>query len=93
ILKDAPIIILDEATANVDPENERELVAAIDALTREKTILMIAHRLKTVRNAHQILVVDKGRIVEQGRHGELMQQDGIYRRFVDARELAVGWKL
>ncbi|MCM1569601.1 MAG: ABC transporter ATP-binding protein/permease [Roseburia sp.] len=93
IMKDAPIIILDEATANVDPENERELVAAIDALTREKTILMIAHRLKTVRNADQILVVDRGRIVEQGRHEELMQQNGIYRRFVDARKLAVGWKL
>lgn len=93
IMKDAPIIILDEATANVDPENEKELVEAIDALTREKTILMIAHRLKTVRNADQILVVDQGRIVEQGRHGELIQQDGIYRRFVNARELAVGWKL
>lgn len=93
IMKDAPIIILDEATANVDPENERELVAAIDALTREKTILMIAHRLKTVRGADQILVVDKGRIVQKGRHEELMQKDGIYKRFVDARELAVGWKL
>lgn len=93
IMKDAPIIILDEATANVDPENERELVAAIDALTREKTILMIAHRLKTVRNADQILVIDHGRIVEQGRHEELMQKNGIYRRFVNARELAVGWKL
>lgn len=93
IMKDAPVIILDEATANVDPENERELVAAIEALTKEKTILMIAHRLKTVRNADQILVVDRGRIVEQGRHEELMQGDGIYRRFVDARELAVGWKL
>ncbi|MCM1499166.1 MAG: ATP-binding cassette domain-containing protein, partial [Clostridium sp.] len=93
IMKDAPIIILDEATANVDPENERELMAAIDALTKEKTILMIAHRLKTVRNADQILVVDRGRIVEQGRHEELMQRGGIYKRFVDARELAVGWKL
>ncbi|MCM1157329.1 MAG: ABC transporter ATP-binding protein/permease [Clostridium sp.] len=93
IMKDAPIIILDEATANVDPENERELMAAIDALTREKTILMIAHRLKTVRNADQILVVDRGKIVEQGRHEELMQRGGIYKRFVDARELAVGWKL
>ncbi|MCM1092260.1 MAG: ABC transporter ATP-binding protein/permease [Muribaculum sp.] len=93
IMKNAPIIILDEATANVDPENERELMAAIDALTREKTILMIAHRLKTVRNADRILVVDRGRIVEQGRHEELMQSNGIYRRFVDARELAVGWKI
>ncbi len=93
IMKDAPIIILDEATANVDPENEKDLVEAIDALTKEKTIIMIAHRLKTVRNADQILVVDKGRIVEQGKHDELMQQDGIYKRFVNARELASSWKL
>lgn len=63
------------------------------ALTKEKTILMIAHRLKTVRNADQILVVDKGRIVEQGKYDELMKQDGIYRRFVNAREIASSWKL
>lgn len=93
IMKDAPVIILDEATANVDPENEKELVEAIEALTKEKTILMIAHRLKTVRNADQILVVDKGRIVQKGTHGELMEEEGIYKRFVNARELAVGWKL
>lgn len=93
ILKDAPIIILDEATANVDPENEKDLVDAIDALTKEKTILMIAHRLKTVRNADQILVVDKGQIVQQGRHEELMKEDGIYKRFVNAREIAGSWKL
>lgn len=64
MLKDAPIVILDEATANVDPENEKELMEAIDVLTKEKTIFMIAHRLKTVRNADKILVVDKGRIVK-----------------------------
>lgn len=93
IMKDSPVIILDEATANVDPENEQELIQAIEALTKEKTIFMIAHRLKTVRNADQILVVDKGRIVQQGRHEELMQQDGIYRRFVQSRELAASWKL
>ncbi len=93
MLKDAPIVILDEATANVDPENEKELMAAIDALTKEKTIFMIAHRLKTVRNADRILVVDRGRIVQQGKHEELMRQEGIYRRFVEARELAAGWKL
>ena len=93
IMKDAPIIILDEATANVDPENEKDLVDAIDALTKEKTILMIAHRLKTVRNADQILVVDKGKIVEQGKHDDLMKQDGIYKRFVNAREIAGSWKL
>lgn len=93
IMKDSPVIILDEATANVDPENEKELVEAIEALTREKTIFMIAHRLKTVRGADQILVVDKGRIVQQGRHEELMKQQGIYRRFVESRELAASWKL
>ena len=93
IMKDAPIIILDEATANVDPENEKDLVEAIDALTKEKTILMIAHRLKTVRNADQILVVDKGQIVQQGTHDELIQKDGIYQRFVNAREIAGSWKL
>lgn len=93
IMKDAPIIILDEATANVDPENERELVSAIEALTKEKTILMIAHRLKTVRHADQILVIDKGKIAQQGTHEKLMQTDGIYRRFVTSRENAIGWKV
>lgn len=93
MMKDSPVIILDEATANVDPENEKDLVDAIEALTREKTILMIAHRLKTVRSADQILVVDHGRIVQQGCHDSLMKEDGIYRRFVEARKLAAGWKL
>lgn len=93
IMKDAPIIILDEATANVDPENEKELMEAVDALTREKTIFMIAHRLKTVRNADQILVLDHGKIVQKGKHETLMQQDGIYKRFVESRELAASWKL
>ena len=93
IMKDAPVIILDEATANVDPENEKDLVDAIDALTREKTIIMIAHRLKTVRHADQIFVVDKGRIAQHGTHEELIQQEGSYKRFVDARTQAVGWRL
>ena len=93
IMKDAPIIILDEATANVDPENEKELVEAVDALTKEKTIIMIAHRLKTVRHADQIVVVEKGQIVQKGTHEQLMKQEGIYKRFVDAREQAVNWKL
>lgn len=93
IMKDAPIIILDEATANVDPENEKELVEAVDALTKEKTIIMIAHRLKTVRHADQIVVVEKGKIVQKGTHEQLMKQEGIYKRFVDAREQAVSWKL
>ena len=93
IMKDAPIIVLDEATANVDPENEADLMKAIDALTREKTIIMIAHRLKTVRNADQIIVIDGGQIAQQGTHDELMQSDGIYRRFVESRREAASWRL
>ncbi len=93
IMKNAPIIILDEATANVDPENEKDLMNAVDALTKEKTIIMIAHRLKTVRHADQIVVVDNGKISQLGTHDELMKQEGIYKRFVNARELAVSWKL
>lgn len=93
IMKDAPIIILDEATANVDPESERELMLAIKELTKEKTILMIAHRLKTVRNADRIYVIDKGKIAQQGTHEELMKNEGIYRDFVSARSEAIGWKL
>lgn len=93
IMKDAPIVILDEATANVDPENEKDLMDAIEALTKEKTIIMIAHRLKTVRHADQIVVVDKGRIVQRGNHDQLMKENGIYNRFVDARKKAVSWKL
>jgi ATP-binding cassette subfamily B protein len=93
IMKNSPIIILDEATANVDPENEKELTEAIENLTREKTIIMIAHRLKTVRNADQIVVVDKGRIVQKGKHDELIKQDGIYRNFVSGRKQAVSWKI
>jgi ATP-binding cassette subfamily B protein IrtA len=93
MLKNAPVVILDEATANVDPENEKELMKAIDALTKEKTIIMIAHRLKTVRGADQILVLDHGRIVQKGRHEELMKEDGIYKRFVEARKLAASWRL
>lgn len=93
ILKDAPIVILDEATASVDPENERELQQAIAELTKDKTILMIAHRLSTIRNADQILVLDKGCIVQQGTHQVLMQQEGLYRRFVDIRKQAIGWQI
>ncbi|WP_022933078.1 ABC transporter ATP-binding protein [Treponema bryantii] len=93
IMKDSPIIILDEATANVDPENERDLMKAIAELTREKTVIMIAHRLKTVRNADQIVVIDKGRIAEQGKHEELVAKGGIYARFIDSRKEAVSWKL
>lgn len=93
MLKDAPIVILDEATANVDPENEDRLQKAIEALTRDKTIILIAHCLKTVKNADQILVVDHGRIVQQGKHEQLMKQPGLYAEFVGGRRQAEGWKL
>ena len=93
IMKDAPIIILDEATANVDPENEKELMEAVSELTHDKTVIMIAHRLKTVRNADCIFVVDHGEIVQQGTHDELMAVDGLYRRFVVERKQAAGWKV
>ena len=93
LLKDAPIIILDEATANVDPENEAQLQEAIAQLTHGKTIIMIAHRLKTVQSAHQILVLDQGKIVQRGTHRELMQEGGLYANFIQMRELSIGWKL
>ena len=93
IMKDAPIIILDEATANVDQENEKELMEAIGELTNHKTIILIAHRLKTVEHADQILVMEEGRIVQRGRHEELAGQEGIYSRFLDSRRQATGWKL
>ena len=93
MLKDAPIVIFDEATANVDPENEDRLQAAIEELTKDKTIIMIAHRLKTVRNADQILVVSGGHIVQQGKHDDLIKQKGIYADFVSGRKQAIGWKL
>ena len=93
ILKNAPIIILDEATASVDPENEHLIQQAISELTRGKTIITIAHRLATIRNADQILVVDDGRIAERGTHAELVQKDGLYKRFTSIRERAEGWRI
>lgn len=93
MLKNAPIVILDEATASVDLENEKELQEAIDALTQNKTIIMIAHRLKTVRHANQILVLDNGHIVQQGTHEELAGEPGLYYDFLNARKEAVGWKV
>ena len=93
MLKNTPIIILDEATSSVDPENEDELQRAIEALTHDKTIIMIAHRLKTVRSADQILVLNNAHIVQSGTHAELIQQKGLYADFVTARQEAIGWKL
>ena len=89
----ASVIFLDEATANVDPENENELMQAIQALTREKTVVMIAHRLKTVEHADQIIVVDQGRIAQRGTHESLMQEEGIYREFISERREAASWKV
>ena len=93
ILKDAPIIILDEATASVDPENEHLIQAAISELTRGKTIVTIAHRLATIEQADQILVVDDGQIVQSGTHNQLVQVPGKYKDFVDIRSKSEGWKL
>ncbi len=93
VLKDAPVVILDEATANADPENEDRLQRAIEELTRDKTIIMIAHRLKTVRNADQILVLNDGAVVQQETHDTLIKQKGIYADFVMRREEAADWKL
>ena len=93
LIKDAEIIIFDEATANVDPENEDRLQDAIEELTKDKTVIMIAHRLKTVRNAEKILVLSDGKIVQEGKHDELIREAGIYADFVNGRKEAIGWKL
>lgn len=93
ILKDAPIVILDEATSSVDLENQHALLTAINELTKGKTLITIAHRLETVRDADQIIVLDEGRIVQQGTHEALIQQDGIYRRFIEVRQMTSSWKL
>ena len=93
ILKNAPIVILDEATASVDPENEHLIQAALSELTHGKTIITIAHRLATIQNADQILVVNDGRIVEHGTHEQLLTQNGLYRHFIEIREKAEGWHI
>lgn len=93
MLKDAPIVVLDEATASVDPENEHLIQQAISALTHGKTILIIAHRLATIENADQILVVDHGQIVQRGTHTELLMQPGIYQNFVSIRKQSEGWSI
>ena len=93
LLKDAPIILLDEATASVDPENEQEIQAALSALVRGRTIITIAHRLATIEQADQILVVEDGRIVQRGTHRELLAEEGTYRNFIRIRQEAEGWRL
>ena len=93
MLKDAPIIIFDEATANIDPENEDKLKEAIESLTKDKTVIMIAHRLKTIRNADQILVLNQGNIVERGDHETLMAYGGLYKDLIKAKKVSESWKL
>lgn len=93
MLKDAPIVILDEATASIDPENEHLIQEAISELTRGKTIITIAHRLATIENADQILVIDGGTVAQKGTHKELLEQEGTYREFVRIREQAEGWHI
>lgn len=91
ILKDAPIVILDEFTSALDVENERHILQAIDNLVQNKTVIMIAHRLETVRKAYNIIVLDKGEIAQEGTHNELITQDGIYKSFISIRERANKW--
>lgn len=91
ILKDAPIVILDEFTSALDVENERHILQAIDNLVQNKTVIMIAHRLETVRKADNIIVLDKGKIAQEGTHNELITQDGIYKSFISIRERANKW--
>nr|WP_330411274.1 ATP-binding cassette domain-containing protein [Enterocloster clostridioformis] len=93
ILKDAPIVILDEATSSGDPENEQALLSAIEELTKNKTLISIAHRLSTVQKADQIIVIDNGQIRQKGTHKQLSQEDGIYRNFLKLRVEATGWQL
>ncbi len=93
MLKNAPIVILDEATASIDPENEHAIQKAISTLVHGKTIIIIAHRLATIENADQILVVDEGQIVQRGTHKELINEKGVYKRFLDIRKTAEGWSI
>ena len=93
ILKDAPIVILDEATASLDPENEAEIQNALQNLIRDKTIVVIAHQLKSIECADQILVLDCGTIVEKGTHPELIEASGLYRRLWEEQQKARGWKM
>jgi ATP-binding cassette subfamily B protein IrtB len=93
ILKDAPIIILDEATSSVDPENELQMIQALGALAEGKTVITIAHKLSTVRNANCIYVVEDGRIVQKGTHEQLLGEEGLYQKYVSIREASAGWQL
>ena len=93
ILKDAPIVLLDEVTASLDPENEVEVQRAINTLIAGRTVIVIAHRLKTIRNADTIVVLDEGRIVEKGRHEDLLNNHGLSAHLWDIQTQIAGWKL
>ncbi|MDD3225895.1 MAG: ATP-binding cassette domain-containing protein, partial [Clostridium sp.] len=93
ILKNAPIVLLDEATANIDPENEVYIQEAINELVKNKTLVIIAHRLNTIKDANQIVVMNDGRIDDVGKHEELIKNEGIYKRFWDIRQNANAWKV
>jgi ATP-binding cassette subfamily B protein len=93
LLKDAPIVLLDEATASLDPENEASIQRAISRLIKGKTVLVIAHRLRTIAEADNIIVLDNGRVVEQGTHDELMARDGLYRKLYTIQTESLGWSV
>ena len=93
ILKEAPVVLLDEATASLDPENEVEVQRAINTLIAERTVIVIAHRLKTIKNADNIIVLEEGRIAEQGKHQELLDNKGVYAKLWNIQEKTLGWKL
>jgi ATP-binding cassette subfamily B protein IrtB len=93
ILKNAEIVLLDEATASLDPENEVDVQNAINSLITGRTVIVIAHRLKTIKNADKIIVLDKGLIVEQGTHNDLINKNGLYCKLWTIQEKTAGWKL
>ena len=90
-MKDSPIVILDEATASIDADNEAAIQQAISELCKGKTLIIIAHKLKTIQDADCIMVIDNGKIVERGNHAELMRIDGVYKRFVRIKNADTGW--
>ncbi|WP_192803994.1 ABC transporter ATP-binding protein [Streptococcus agalactiae] len=93
MLKPSKIVMLDEATSSVDPENEQELVAALNDLLKDKTVIVIAHKLETIKNSDQIIVMDKGSIENVGTHDELMKSSSIYKKFIEQREKATQWRV
>ncbi|WP_340296962.1 ABC transporter ATP-binding protein [Staphylococcus coagulans] len=93
ILKDAPIIILDEATASIDPENENLIQSAIDELSKGKTVITIAHKIGTIKNANEIIVLNEGKIIQKGDHETLVNQSGTYQKFIQIKTQSEGWRL